>query len=131
MPRRPPGRLRNAAKQQSSSTIPGVSRATSYALDRLSRPEVSSEQVEQALEDWQRTASLSRARLAQPCNDWLLYIGPSARNQLEYALRALSRRQGAALRALVERTDEILCAKTFNNPLADPTQPWWGRRWQP
>jgi len=131
MPRRPAGRVRSAGIQGSSATIPGVPRATSYALDRPDRPEISSEQVKQALESWQHTASLPRAELAAPYNDWALYIGSSARNELERALRALPRRQAAALRAEVEQSDEIFWAKTLNNPLTDPTEPWWGRRWQP
>lgn len=80
---------------------------------------------------WQRVASLPRANLAQPYSDWTYYIGPEARSTLENAVRALSPRQAAALRERIERADVAYCAKTLNNPWADPAQPWWSRRWAP
>jgi len=74
-------------------------------------------------------ASLPRARLSGPHNDWTEFIGPMARDELERALSALPRRQAAALRAMVERADEAFWAKTLNNPRADRSRPWWARRW--
>ncbi len=129
MPRRRAARLRSAAAQPPSTVIPSVPLATSRALDRLDRPEISSVRVKQALEAWQHTASLPRARLSGPHNDWTEFIGPMARDELERALSALPRRQAAALRAVVERADEAFWAKTLNNPRADRSRPWWARRW--
>jgi len=103
--------------------------ATSRALDRLARPEVSSARVRRALEAWRRTASLPRAVLSAPHNDWTEFIGPMARDELERALLALPRRRAAPLRAVVERADKEFRAKTLHNPRADSSRPWWARRW--
>jgi hypothetical protein len=103
--------------------------STSHALDRLDRPTINSEQVGQALATWQHVAHLPRDVLSGPHNDWTDFIGPTARAQLEQALHALSQRQAASLRTLVERADETLRAKTLNNPTAEPSQPWWAKRW--
>jgi hypothetical protein len=93
--------------------------STSHALDRLDRPTINSEQVGQALATWQHVAHLPRDVLSGPHNDWTDFIGPTARAQLEQALHALSQRQAA----------ETLRAKTLNNPTAEPSQPWWAKRW--
>lgn len=129
MPRRRPSRVRAAAAQPATTVIPGVPTATSHALDRLARPEISSAQVKRALEAWQRTASLPRAALGGPHNDYTEFIGPMEREELERALLALPSRQAAPLRAVVERADEEFRAKTLHNPKADPARPWWARRW--
>lgn len=62
--------------------------STSYALDRLDRPEISSGRVRSALDTWIRTAHMSSARLRQPYNDWTSYIAPDARDTLEAAFNA-------------------------------------------
>jgi hypothetical protein len=115
--------------QSKGAVIAGVPMATSYALDRLDRSDISSARVAEALRIWQQTASPTRAQLSLPNNDWALLIGPIARNDLERALRALPQRSAAALRLVVERADESFRSKTLNNPRADPSQPWWARRW--
>ncbi|WP_298799453.1 hypothetical protein [uncultured Pseudonocardia sp.] len=129
MPRKRPSRLRTVAARPATRAIPGVPLATTRALDRLDRPEISSLRVIQALETCQRTASLPAATLSAPYNDWTELIGPMARDELERALRALPTRQAAALRVLVARADAAFRVKTLNNPRADPSQPWWARRW--
>jgi len=129
MPRRRPSRLRAAAAQPATTVIPGVPLATSRALDRLARLEVSSARMKRALEAWQRIASLPRAALSTSHNDWTEFIGPMAREELERALLALSRRQAAPLRVVVERADDEFRSKTLHNPRADPSRPWWARRW--
>ncbi|WP_344869073.1 hypothetical protein [Amycolatopsis ultiminotia] len=85
--------------------------------------------MKRALEIWQRVASLPRAELSAPHNDWTEFIGPMARDDLERAVRALPRKQAAPLRAVVERADEMFRAKTLHNPRIDPSRPWWARRW--
>ncbi len=129
MPRRRPSRLRAAAAQPATTVIPGVSLATSRALDRLARLEVSSARMKRALEAWQRIASLPRAALSTSHNDWTEFIGPMAREELERALLALPRRQAAPLRVVVERADDEFRSKTLHNPRADHSRPWWARRW--
>jgi len=106
MPRRRPSRLRAAAAQPATTVIPGVPLATSRALDRLARLEVSSARTKRALETWQRIASLPRAALSTSHNDWTEFIGQMAREELERALLALPRRQAAPLRVAVERDDD-------------------------
>jgi hypothetical protein len=102
--------------------------STSRALDRLGRPEISSQNVREALVTWQTVAGKSRATLSTPHNDWTEHIGPPARDRLEMALRALNRRQAAPLRTVVSQADAAFRAKTLNNPRADQSRPWWGRR---
>ena len=105
--------------------------SVSYDLDRLDRSDVSSARVEEALRTWQQTARLPRTQLSVPNNDWVLYVGPDARGELERAMRALPHRKAVALRTVVEQADEMFRSKTLNNPRADPCQPWWSRRWEP
>jgi hypothetical protein len=102
---------------------------TSRALDRLGRPEVSSQNVKWALATWQTVAGKPRATLSAAHNDWAEHIGPPARDQLEMALRALNRRQAAPLGRAVGRADDAFRVKTLNNPRADQSRPWWARRW--
>jgi hypothetical protein len=129
MARNRPSRLRRTDARHTTTPIPGVPMATSRALDRLARPEVSSPRVRDALVAWQRVASLSRADLGAPHNDWTEFVGPMIRGELEQALLALPRRHAALLRAVVDPADDEFRAKTLNNPKADPSRPWWERRW--
>ncbi len=131
MPRKRPSRLRAARAQSRGLVTPGVPEATGYALDRLDRSDIDSARLAEAVRAWQFTASLPRAQLTAPNNDWALYIGPNARNELELALHVLPRRKAATLRTVVEQADETFRSRTLNNPLADPSLPWWARRWEP
>jgi len=129
MPSRRRSRLRAAVRRPSATTIPGVPVASSRALDRLDLSELTSAHVAQALKGWERTTSLSRAELSAPHNDWTEFIAPGERGVLEEALNALPPRHAAPLRAVVDRADEQFAAKTLPNPMVDPSQPWWARRW--
>jgi predicted short-subunit dehydrogenase-like oxidoreductase (DUF2520 family) len=71
---------------------------------------------------------MPRAALGGDNNDWVQFVGPLARNTLEEAMRALNRRQRAALRREVARLDALFAQKTLNDPLADLSLPWWFRR---
>lgn len=102
--------------------------ATSHALDRLARPEISSVIVKDALKGWSEVAGRSRADLAEAYNDYTEIIGPIHRDDLEHAVRALPRQLAAPLRAAVERADEAFWTKTLPDHRADPGQPWWWRR---
>lgn len=95
-----------------SAAIPGVPMATSYALDRLGRPEISSLMIGLALRAWQDIAAMSQGDLSGPYNDWVEFIGPDHRGELERALRALPRRHSARLRAVAQGADEDFLAKT-------------------
>jgi hypothetical protein len=110
--------------------IPGVPLSTSYALDRLDRPEISSGLVRSALETWQRMAHISPACLRQPYDDWTDYIAPDARATLAAAFNALSPRHAAPLRRAAAHADAMYLAKTIHNPHARPGEPWWRSRWQ-
>ena len=129
MPRRQPSRLRSPCAP--TVAIAGVPIATSGALDRLGRPEIGSAEVGCALGRWRQVASLSKTQLTSPHNDWTDIIGPMAREVLERAMKALSRRQAAPLRNQVEKIDNMFLAKTLHNPAADPSRPWWERRSTP
>ena len=71
---------------------------------------------------------MPRSALGADNNDWVQFVGPLARNTLEEAMHALSRRQRAAFRREVARLDALFEQKTLNDPLADPSLPWWSRR---
>jgi hypothetical protein len=103
--------------------------AVVHALDRLDQPDLRSERVAESLAAWSRVASMSPSDLSRPHNDWTEFIGPFAREHLERALLALGRRQAGPLRTEVERLDDLFETKTLNNPRADPSLPWWARRW--
>jgi hypothetical protein len=103
--------------------------STSRALDRLDRPRLTSLEVNGELISWRRVAHLPRSALGRENNDWVQFVGPLARDALEQAIRALPRRRRAPLRRRVARLDALFEAKTLNNPLADPSLPWWSRRW--
>jgi len=111
------------------TTARGLPSATAAALDRLDVGELTSSSVALELETWRQVVSLPVAVLSAPHNDWTELIGPGARRVLEDAVQALDRRHGAPLRAELARLDACLERKTSNNPFADPTQPWWARRW--
>lgn len=128
MARRRPSLLRSAAAMPPSVVIPGVAMATSHALDRLGRPEISSSTVGFALRAWRDIAASSLEELSGAGNDWVEIVGPVHREELERALRALPRHHGARLRATVEAADEDFRAKTVPNLHADPARPWWWRR---
>jgi hypothetical protein len=72
---------------------------------------------------------MPRSALSRAHSDWTEFIGPFARELLECAVQALTRRHAAPLKAEIERLDRQFEAKTLNNPRADPTLPWWARRW--
>lgn len=130
MPRRPPARVR-ATNRRRRRPIPihGVPISTSRALDRLDRPRLTSLEINAELLTWRRVAQKPRAVLAREGNDWIHFVGPLARDTLERAMRALPRRQRAPLRRRVARLDALFAGKTVNNPQADPSLPWWSRRW--
>ena len=81
------------------------------------------------LQTWRRVAHLPESVLAAPHNDWTEFIGPMARSTLGAAEEALNRHDGATLRAELARLDAEFARKTIHNPSADPSLPWWGRRW--
>lgn len=129
MPRKRPARMRAQFDGTPTTTGRGLPATTAHALDRLGRQELASDRVAASLATWQRVASSPRAALTAPNSDLTEFIGPIARRHLEQALQALSRGQAGPLRAEVRRLDEEFESKTLNNPRADPSLPWWARRW--
>lgn len=103
--------------------------ATSHALDRLDRSDLSSLRVAQALKRWQQIVALPQSRLDADHSDYTSIDAPMIRRELEQALHALPARHAAPLRRLVADADHVFAAKTTHNPYADPAQPWWARRW--
>ncbi|GAA1206973.1 hypothetical protein [Pseudonocardia alaniniphila] len=71
---------------------------------------------------------MPRSALCRANNDWVRFVGPLARTTLEEAMLALNRRQRAALRREVAPLDVLFEQKTLNDPLANPSLPWWSRR---
>ena len=110
-------------------TSAGALTGTMAALDRLDDPDLTPVAVALELQVWGTVVHLPVAVLSGPHNDWTEFVGPDARGVLEDALQALDRRHGAPLRAEVARLDDAFERKTSNNPFADPTLPWWARRW--
>ena len=129
MPRRKPGRLRAAPSPTRPTTTRGVPDVTAHALDRLDDDPLTSAAVVLALDEWRQVVALPESLLRAPHNDWTEFIGPSARAVLEDAVRALPRRAAGPLRAELARLDARFEAKTSQNPFADPSLPWWARRW--
>lgn len=123
MPRRRPAPPRPS---RPSAEITGLSLATCREFDRLG---IYTALVAGHLASWRRIASSSAREFNHPFGDDLLYIGPSARDGLENALRALPGRRVRELRVLVERIDAVVLRKTIANPRAAPDLPWWHRRW--
>jgi len=85
--------------------------------------------VADELQRWREVVQLPTSTLTAPHNDWVEFIGPSARSVLEAAVDALNLRASAPLRAELARLDPEFERKTSHNPLADPKLPWWSRRW--
>jgi hypothetical protein len=130
VPRRRPGRLRRqSAPHPDDGREHGLPGATAQALERLAEPGLDPRTVAVELQVWRDVVSLPRATLSAPHNDWTEFVGPGARAVLADAVQALDRRDGAPLRAELARLDALFERKTSPNPLADPTLPWWSRRW--
>ena len=128
MPRRRPARLRPAPPAPRTTTR-GLPAYTAEALDRLEVADLSAVSVRVSLEEWVTVVGQPRRVLSAPHNDWTEFIGPSARETLEEALQALPLRAARPLRAEVSRLDAVFERKTSQNPFADPSRPWWARRW--
>lgn len=130
MPRRRPSQLRRRSTRIShEAQLRGLPVATAEALDRLGDPGLDPLTVADELETWRSVVHLPVSVLWAPHNDWTEFIGPSARAVLESAVQALNRRDGAPLRNELARLDAEFARKTSPNPRADPTLPWWARRW--
>lgn len=129
MPRRSPGRLRAATPPTRATTARGLPDRTAHALDRLDDPHPTSAEVAHALQEWAEVVGQPQRVLSAPHNDWAELIGPSAREVLEDAVQALGRRAARPLRAELARLDADFERKTSHNPFADPSRPWWARRW--
>lgn len=71
---------------------------------------------------------MPRSVLRTDNNDWVQLVGPLARNTLEEAMCALNGRRCAAIHDEVAQLDALFARKTLNDPLADPSLPWWSRR---
>ena len=52
----------------------------------------------------------------------------ASRGLLESAMHRLPRRAAGSLRRLVTTLDDVLLARTYPDPTADPDAPWWERR---
>lgn len=109
--------------------------ATSAALDRLDREDVSSSQVSVALDLWRRLAGGGNSR-ALPVrtvldeSPWVM-----CRDELEQAMAVLKRPQGNDLRAVVAELDEQFSKRTISNALLEdgtglyhPERHWWWYR---
>lgn len=121
MPRRHPAPPRPS---RPSAEITGLSLRTCRELDRLG---IFAIRVAGDLATWRRIASRTARELSQPFDDYLMYIGPDARDRLEDALRALPGGQARELLALVERIDAMVLRKTVADPRVSPDLPWWHR----
>jgi len=130
VPRRRPGRLRRqTAPFLTDGRELGLPGGTAQALERLGEPGLDPVTVAVDLQVWRELVGLPRATLSAPHNDWAELVGPGVRAVLADAVQALDRRDGAPLRAELARLDALFERKTSPNPLADPTLPWWSRRW--
>lgn len=107
----------------------GLPAVTAEALAALDEPGLDPVTVAEELHTWRTVVSLPESVLWAPHNDWTEFIGPAARSVLEAADQALSRRDGAPFRSQLARLDAEFSRKTSANPFADPTLPWWARRW--
>lgn len=130
MPRKRPAQLRPhttpTSDQAQELDLPAI---TAQALDRLGQPGLDPSTVADELQAWRTLVQLPTSTLSAPHNDWTEFIGPAARTVLADAVQALNRRDGAPLRAELARLDSEFERKTSHNPLADPSLPWWSRRW--
>ena len=121
--------MRASTPPQRTTTLRGLPDRTAHALDRLDSSSLSSAAVADALREWADVVGRPGSVLSAPHNDWAELIGPSAREVLEHAVHALARHPARPLRAEVARLDEEFERKTSHNPFADPSRPWWARRW--
>ncbi|WP_375424794.1 hypothetical protein [uncultured Friedmanniella sp.] len=129
MPRRRPNRLRPADLTADQVEEIGLPAVTAQALARLGQPGLEPETVALELQAWRDVVRQPVSILSGPLNDWIEFIGPSARAVLDEADQALNRRDGAPLRRELARLDAEFERKTRHNPLSDPRLPWWSRRW--
>ena len=107
----------------------GLAAVTAEALVALDDPDLDPVTVADELQTWRDLVHLPTSVLWAPHNDWVEFIGPTARAVLDAADRALNRRDGAPLRAELARLDREFAGKTSHNPFTDPSLPWWARRW--
>ena len=107
----------------------GLPTSTAEALAALDEAGLDPITVADELQTWRMVVILPTSVLWAPHNDWTEFIGPSARSVLEAADNALGRRAGAPLRAELARLDADFARKTSPSPFADPSLPWWARRW--
>ncbi len=75
---------------------PALPRAVTIDLDRTGRSDVSPQFVARALDQWARVCQQSRRELANTGNDYTIYLGPDARDDLQRPLDALPRRSAPA-----------------------------------
>lgn len=130
MPRRRPRLLRSRTTAASRKAEEwGLASVTAEALSWLDDPDLDPVAVAEELQTWRVLVHLPTSVLAAPHNDWTEFIGPRSRSILDAAERALNRPDGAPLRAELARLDAEFARKTSNNPFADPSLPWWARRW--
>lgn len=130
MPRKRPAQLRRHANLTSDRAQElGLPVITAHALNRLEQPGLEPETVAIELQAWRHLVHLPTSTLSAPHNDWVEFIGPSPRAVLADAVQALNWRDGAPLRAELATLDSEFERKTSHDPLADPSLPWWSRRW--
>lgn len=119
MPRKRPAELRSYTTVASRlAEERGLAAITADALDRLGQPGLDPLTVADELQRWREVVQLPMSTLAAPHNDWVEFIGPSARSVLDDAVQALNWRAGAPLRAELARLDPQFERKTSHNPLA-------------
>jgi hypothetical protein len=107
--------------------------ATSAALDRLDRDDVSSSQVSLALDLWSRLAAGHKGRAVPGRtvleeSPWVM-----CREELQTAMAVLKPPRGDDLRAVVAELDEQFGRRTIPNALLDdgirhPESHWWWYR---
>lgn len=108
--------------------IRGVPSTTSQALDRLLRPEISSQRVASALVAWQRYTDIPRGPRRWEKDPSDEDMGTDARIVLSRAIHALGPRRAEPLRRVVDRLDRSFLAATVPDPAVDPDRHWWQRR---
>lgn len=128
MSRKAPTEVRRERTRVQSSWPRTLPRALAAELRRTGRADLSPERIAVALAGWKWMSRQSRRDLDDASNDYVEYSGPTARDVLDVAIRALPKRFARELRKLVSPLDEAVAAKTLPDPFADPARPWWHRR---
>jgi hypothetical protein len=131
MPRSRPAELRRAQRRGPTTSSPSVSLRVSRALDRLDRPDISSNKVALAFREWVAICSRPASDLVGEHNDWVRISGPISRGLLEQAMNALPRHLAREIRSQLQPWDERFLRMTIPYPPGASGPNWWRHRCGP